>query len=112
MLTAGLLQFSGGRIRNTVADDPEAFNGGTPMNAAGVLLCVSDASPDLYVNGIAYRESLRVAVHIGGTVDHFSQSIPFTSTGRVVCDTAGAITHHVAGIPRTATGALALAASE
>lgn len=110
MLTAGLLNFSAGRVRCSVTEAPDSFNGGTPT--AGALLCLVDADPDVYANGIGYASTGELSAEIGGAVARFSQGIPFTSAGRVACDQAGAITGYVAGIPRTATGALATAAPE
>jgi flagellar hook protein FlgE len=113
MLTATMLAFDvDGRIRNTTGAPPTGNNGGTPTTDEGVL-CVTDKSPDTYINGTGfYVASGEISGEAGGAIASFHQGMAFDAAGHLVTDTADPIAFYLAGLPRTASGALAVAVPE
>ena len=105
----------------------------TRFGEAMPILSGVDA-PDYFDQGIPYisdEGGAKVAVEIGGTIDHYHQGLPYTATGRLVVATdkpvvrygsgaspfealeelamgSGAVDHYSAGIPYTVDGAISV----
>jgi hypothetical protein len=109
MLNKGVLTFTGGRIRNTIAA-PTNFSAGVPL--VGSLLSLAAGVVTGYNHGEPHIATLQLAKGDATPVAYAQGPLPISANGGVSVDEAGAITHYKAGLPFTAAGALATATPE
>lgn len=108
MLNAGVLRFSPeGRVVCTGEDPPVFFSGGVPTSATGAV-CISPSTPDIFLEGLGYRNSLRLCAGVSPVIENPNQPLARDAVGGLALAEAEPIVQYYCGIPLTADGRVAV----
>ena len=94
------------RVVGTTGDPVPHFNGGTPADAAGLLVVGPYASgyfSQAYLNGIGYTAAGAIVTDALGAITAYAAGLPCTDNG-LASEVNAVPVDFVAGIPVSATG--------
>lgn len=108
MLNAGVLRFSPeGRVVCTGEGSPVIFSGGVPLDITGAV-CVSPSAPDLFLEGLGYRNSTRLCAGVSPVISNPDNALGRDAVGGLALAETEPITQYYCGLPLTADGRVAV----